>query len=382
MSRFLLKYICVIFGSEILCFFDRLISEYDVALVEKGCFMNKSSALKNRLNVSFGVISSFSVVSVLITVIYTIIYSIAFVIIEEFSLYAISDTVDFYISFVLPQFLLPIMTAVVAFLIPLLGSFKIRDCTKSEKVPIVYFLLCIGIFPGLSVVATYISYIISAILNIFGIPIFDVSSSIPMPQTPFQIFLLFFVMAVLPAICEELIYRGFLLRGVSEFGKVGAVVVSSFAFGMMHATLQQIPFAFLIGLFLGYITLRFKSIVLPIILHFINNFISCLVLVLQYYLDEALVNVIAVCLNLFFIILSLLCAIIFVILTKYGKEVLDLTEHTDVCESITDNELSIEDEKVNFLHAVTHSWGFWLFTAIYLITTVSNIIIMASASGI
>ncbi len=344
--------------------------------------MNKSSVLRTRLNAAFGVISSFSIISVLITIIYEILYLIAAVIIEAFSLQSMNDTVNFYVSFVVPQFLLPISTAGVAFLIPLFGSFKAKDCIKSEKVPAVYFLLCIGIFPGLSVVASFISYLISGLLSMIGIPILDVTSAIPEAKTPLQIFLLFFVMSVLPAICEELIYRGFLLRGVSEFGKVGAVVVSSFAFGMIHATVQQIPFAFLIGLFLGYITLRFKSLVLPVILHFINNFISCLILVLQSYLDVELVEIISVCLNRFFIVLSLLCTGIFVILTRYHKKNSSFAEKSDIQENTVENELPVESKKVDFLHEVTHSWGFWLFTVIYLITTVSNIIRTASVANI
>ena len=79
------------------------------------------------------------------------------------------------------------------------------------------------------------------------------------------------ICAVLPAICEELIYRGFVLRGLSDFGKTGAIVVSSIAFGLMHGTVQQIPFAFLVGLVLGFITVKCDSVWIAVAVHAFNN---------------------------------------------------------------------------------------------------------------
>jgi len=337
--------------------------------------MNKTMILKYRLNSSLGIISLFSVISISITVFCFILQLIVQPFLDM-------DTINFYILFIMPQFLLPVLTAATACVIPFVGSFKFKDCVKSEKIPPVYFFLCIGIFPGLSTICSIVSYSISEALRMIGIPILDVNSSIPVPQTPFQIFLMFLVMAVLPAICEELIYRGFLLRGVSEFGKAGAVVVSSFAFGLMHATIQQIPFAFAIGLFLGYITLRFKSLLLPIILHFINNSIACLFLLLQNYFDPETVNIMSVCIDLFFIVLSLLCGIIFIILIVSEKKKTENKESLLKYDDTLSVDIKVEPEKVNYLKSVTHSWGFWLFTCIYLISTVSNVVLTAVSAGL
>ena len=181
--------------------------------------MDKFSVLKTRLNAAFGIISLFTAVSVLIRAVVDIVKSISSLIIKEFSLASVSETFDFYVSFILPQFLLPLLTVAVAFLIPIFGSYKIKPCIKSEKVPAVYFILCIGIFPGLTIGATIVSYLISEILVSVGIPVLNIASVVPETETPLQIFWLILVMAVLPAICEEIIYRGFLLRGIAEFGK-------------------------------------------------------------------------------------------------------------------------------------------------------------------
>lgn len=79
-------------------------------------------------------------------------------------------------------------------------------------------------------------------------------------QLPMWLVLL--VMAVLPAICEELAFRGFVLSGLrSRLGSVSAVIVSAIFFGLAHASaLQQTISATILGLLLGYIAIKTKQI--------------------------------------------------------------------------------------------------------------------------
>lgn len=70
------------------------------------------------------------------------------------------------------------------------------------------------------------------------------------------------MLAVLPAICEELAFRGFVLSGLrSRLGPVSAVIVSAIFFGLAHASaLQQTISATILGLLLGYIAIKTKQI--------------------------------------------------------------------------------------------------------------------------
>lgn len=344
--------------------------------------MNKTLALKSRLNTTFGVLSLFSVILFIISVVSAVVSLIFYGIAEVTNLSdELYNDVNFYLLFAIPQVFLPILTAAVGCLIPVFGKFSFKNCFKSEKVPFHYAILCVLIFPGLSTVVSYASYYLTEALKFIGIPIADIEDAIPAPNGAFQIFVLFFVMAVLPAICEELIYRGFVLRGLSDFGKTGAIVVSSIAFGLMHGTVQQIPFAFAIGLFLGYISLRFKSLILPVILHFINNFIACVIMVLQNYCDYETVSAISFCLDLFFITVSLLALAIFIILTVSDNKETKMKALDSVpCEADLAGESVVIEEKASFRKAVTRSWGFWLFTGIYLFVTVTNVVSMALLS--
>lgn len=81
--------------------------------------------------------------------------------------------------------------------------------------------------------------------------------------------------AVAPAICEEIAFRGFILSGFSRGGKtVMAVVLSSIAFGVMHMIPQQVFNASLLGLIIGLIAVKSKSLLPCIAFHFVNNAIA------------------------------------------------------------------------------------------------------------
>jgi sodium transport system permease protein len=80
------------------------------------------------------------------------------------------------------------------------------------------------------------------------------------------------LVAVLPAICEELAFRGFIFGGLlRQQGIVRALVVSSILFGLTHAVLQQSISACVMGLVLGLIAWRTGGVLCTILVHMINN---------------------------------------------------------------------------------------------------------------
>ena len=87
-------------------------------------------------------------------------------------------------------------------------------------------------------------------------------------------FLQLFLVAVLPAICEEFIHRGVLLQGIKHIGFKKAIVISSLCFALLHFNIQQVSYAFVIGLILGFVSVVAKNIWPAIIIHFVNNAIS------------------------------------------------------------------------------------------------------------
>jgi membrane protease YdiL (CAAX protease family) len=80
------------------------------------------------------------------------------------------------------------------------------------------------------------------------------------------------VVGVGPGIGEELMFRGFLGRGlVGRYGVVAGVVLTSLLFGLIHLIPSQAIFAALMGIPLHYVYLTTRSLWLPMLLHFLNN---------------------------------------------------------------------------------------------------------------
>jgi sodium transport system permease protein len=85
------------------------------------------------------------------------------------------------------------------------------------------------------------------------------------------------VVGLLPAVCEELAFRGFILSGFRHLGyKWRAIVYSSIFFGLTHAILQQSLVACLVGVVIGYIAVQSGSLLPCIVFHLVHNSLGVL----------------------------------------------------------------------------------------------------------
>jgi sodium transport system permease protein len=82
---------------------------------------------------------------------------------------------------------------------------------------------------------------------------------------------LLLLMAVLPAVCEELTFRGFLLSGFRRSNTFRAIALSALFFGFTHFVLQQQIAAAILGLVIGLIAVRSGSIFPCILFHLTHN---------------------------------------------------------------------------------------------------------------
>lgn len=77
-------------------------------------------------------------------------------------------------------------------------------------------------------------------------------------------------MSILGPVAEELLFRGLALRTLRSYGKRFAIFASALLFALFHGNLLQIPFAFLMGLIMGYAAAEY-SILWAIAIHVANN---------------------------------------------------------------------------------------------------------------
>lgn len=96
------------------------------------------------------------------------------------------------------------------------------------------------------------------------------------------------VVALIPAICEEVLFRGFLLssfKGKSKKSKIWAIIIVGILFGIMHLNFIRIVPTAMLGILFAYSALATKSIWTSVFMHFLNNGFSVCVLYLnEYYL--------------------------------------------------------------------------------------------------
>ncbi len=86
------------------------------------------------------------------------------------------------------------------------------------------------------------------------------------------------IVALMPAICEEIFFRGFIFtsfKGKSS-SKI-AIITSGILFGFMHMDFLRIIPTSILGIIFAYTVYKSESIFIAMILHFINNSIAVLV---------------------------------------------------------------------------------------------------------
>lgn len=81
------------------------------------------------------------------------------------------------------------------------------------------------------------------------------------------------LVAVMPAICEELFFRGFILTSFKHNNKSykGAIIASGILFGMMHMDFIRIIPTSILGMSFAYAVCKTNSIGVSMFMHFINN---------------------------------------------------------------------------------------------------------------
>lgn len=126
---------------------------------------------------------------------------------------------------------------------------------------------------GVCVIANYLSGLFSVFLNVFGIE--SKMPDLTYDKTPLGILIYMLCISVFPALMEEFAVRGILMGTLRKHcSDAIAITISSLVFGLMHGNLVQLPFAFIMGVYLGFLAVRTNSLWPSIIIHFINNAMS------------------------------------------------------------------------------------------------------------
>lgn len=187
----------------------------------------------------------------------------------------------------------------------------IKNKVKSFKPKYLVFsaLLSVGMFLGLG----FINLKINQMLIGLGL---KTSAPAVMVENMWQFLFFTITLAVLPAIFEEIFFRGILLNSFGEKNTFLSVLTVSFCFALYHCNLSQFVYQFVYGVAFSFVAIACKSILPCIISHFLNNFI-----VLLFYFIDVSVNLYSILLIIIGLV-SLALLVLMIVLELKNKKLL------------------------------------------------------------
>ena len=223
--------------------------------------------------------------------------------------YEILSSIVYFFSFSVAAFILRQMIKKMPGARPIYTSFKING----------WVILAIMLVVAINYTVSYVNAVMLSSLSPSFSSLLQASEN-EMAGRPISEIVVFFLLSILstaivPALCEEYLFRGGILAGLLPYGKGTAILASSFLFGMMHQNPLQILYTTLLGVIIGVIYVKTKSIWACVILHFLNNFIS----VLEEYLP-LLTGLKWISLVLNIVIMIIGCVALFLVALKKDKE--------------------------------------------------------------
>ncbi|MBE6575994.1 MAG: CPBP family intramembrane metalloprotease [Ruminococcaceae bacterium] len=129
---------------------------------------------------------------------------------------------------------------------------------------------------GVNLACAYCNSIFMQMLDSLGIG--NVLDYIPMSSFiyPEDIVFLHLSLALVPAFCEEFLFRGLICARLMPYGKTAAIVGSAVLFGLMHGNLGQLFYTTVAGIMLGWCFVETRSIWPGVIAHMLNNLMGVL----------------------------------------------------------------------------------------------------------
>jgi membrane protease YdiL (CAAX protease family) len=123
---------------------------------------------------------------------------------------------------------------------------------------------------------------IQRVVDIFRNAIEQAYRLLVQARSPVEFLVVLFVAAVVPAVTEELLFRGLVQRNLEQAaGGMRGAILAGVIFGAYHLNPFDIVPLMALGIYLGYIVYRSGNITLAISAHFFNNFVACTAVYLQ-----------------------------------------------------------------------------------------------------
>lgn len=230
------------------------------------------------------------------------------------------------------QFLIEVFLALPGVYYLLQRKLPFREMVGISKLDSLQWLLLIPLAFCIERIGQFVNLLSQLFAtNVVGEHMMDLILAYPLPLT-------LLVIAVMPALCEEFIFRGILYQGYKKCSVSGAVILTALLFGLMHMNMNQLSYAVIIGMLFAAVNEVTGSILPSMLLHLYINGKSTILLYLaadelaaaeeQYSVAELLPELIPGVVTAILVL-----AAIFRVLVKHRKKVSDSAEVSEVAEA-------------------------------------------------
>ena len=186
-------------------------------------------------------------------------------------------------------------------------------------------LLVIGGY-AICTISNYAVSLLSDNLSMFGLE--NTTGIVTEAKTPKEQIIYFICIAIIPAITEEIAFRGVVLNFLRPYGDGFAILISSILFGLVHGNFVQIPFAFIVGLVCAVLVVKTNSIIPSMLLHLLNNGTSVILDCIEEYTSA---GVYELCSTIIVLTLTVIGFIAIILLCKKGFDMKFQNSREIVC---------------------------------------------------
>lgn len=179
-----------------------------------------------------------------------------------------SAEISSYISFALPQIIYIGVTLIYSYYTKtdLLKAVPIKAKIKPSS-----FLWAATTTIGLFGFALLPNMLIMLLLNKLGL---RTTVSVPAIDGFARAALSLIIICVMPAIGEELVFRGALASSYKNYGGTAVIIIGGLLFSLSHFNTAQTVYQFFIGALLTYLYLKTNNLFITMLIHFLNNAIA------------------------------------------------------------------------------------------------------------
>lgn len=189
---------------------------------------------------------------------------------SRFLLAGATDVADLFLSISLVQILVLLVPCMLYYLLKKkkLATPMPVSPMKLRHIPLTLFGGCVLILGNLLIKFFYRAVAEQAVST----PAFFEGLSAGDGELPFAGVLL--SMVIIPAVCEELLFRGVILAEYRSLGQGNAILISAICFAMLHFSVTNFPVYLFVGILLGVITTASRSVIPAMLVHLLNNALS------------------------------------------------------------------------------------------------------------